>query len=158
MRVLLLAQRLDIYCKIGLLQVKRYIDIYSSSSLIGFSSEDLSHIAAMYGEAERTFMHTESEHSHPSDLLKRQIDVFSNFLASVAELARSKWTEFNLKLMGIGFTLMIFSVLIHVLAIKRVNKLSGVTLGSGLVIASFIVVIRACSLLSNSYICTFFFL
>ncbi|KAK3440724.1 hypothetical protein EUGRSUZ_B01002 [Eucalyptus grandis] len=146
-------------------QVKRYIDIYSASSLIGFSSDDLVHVANLYAEAEATFAQKMDPLSYNSEhiklsTLKRQINAYLRFLASVAELARSKWTEFNLTFMGIGLGMMLVSLLVHVLAIKMVNELhngsfnpsgnSGISFG--LIYAFFIVVIRACSLLSNSYI------
>lgn len=135
--------------------------------MIGFSSDDLLHVENLYAEAEATFgrkmdaLSYNSEHSRSA--LKSQIDAYFKFLASVAELARSKWTEFNLTLMGIGLGMMLLSLLVHILAIKMVNELhngsfnpsgnSGISFG--LIFAFFIVVIRACSLLSNSYICKF---
>lgn len=149
-------------------QVKRYIDVYSASSVIGFSDEDLSHIANIYAQAEDSWLHTtkklllnENECSQSlSSALKRQMDLYFNFLASVAELARSKWTEFNLKMMGIGFGIMLISLIFHFLAIKRVNKQCDVSFTScgdsgisfGPVFACFVVAIRASSFLSNSYI------
>ncbi|RVW94129.1 hypothetical protein CK203_038266 [Vitis vinifera] len=54
--------------------------------------------------------------------IKRQIDAYSNFLASVAELARSKWTEFDLKMMGVGLGIMLITLVIQFLGIKRMNK------------------------------------
>lgn len=95
--------------------------------------------------------------------LKRQIDAYSSFLASVAELARSKWTQFNLEIMSIGFGVMLISLLVHVLCIRWLNKLCGVYVCSyaesgishGLMFSFLIAAIRACSFLSNSYICKF---
>jgi phosphatidylinositol glycan class O len=77
--------------------------------------------------------------------------------------AHSKWTEFNLKLMGIGLGTMLISLFIIFLAMQRVNNLYMTSLlspgGSGisfeLIFAFFVVAIRACSFLSNSYICKF---
>lgn len=151
--------------------MKRYIDVYSASSVIGFSSEDLLHITDLYAQAaEKWSLTTKSlllykNESSNSVLpaLKRQIDVYSNFLANVAELARSKWTEFNLMMMSIGFSIMLVSVFIHILAIKRVKKQYDISFTSsgesetsfGLLFSCFIVVIRACSFFSNSYICKF---
>lgn len=158
---------------IFVLQVKRYIDVYSNSSVIGFSSEDLLHIADMYAQAEENRSHTLKElllsknESSPTSLsaLKRPIDAYLGFLASVAELARSKWTEFNLKLMGIGLSIMLVSLCFQFVALGRVNKPCGVTcpslggseLSLGLILSIFIVTIRACSFLSNSYIRKFSF-
>ncbi|XP_021288049.1 GPI ethanolamine phosphate transferase 3 [Herrania umbratica] len=148
-------------------QVKRYIDVYSALSVIGFSSEDLFHISDLYAKAEENWSYTKNlllykNESFDTSLpdLKRQIDGYFNFLSYVAELARSKWTDFNLKMMGTGIGIMLLSLYVHFLAIKKVNKSYGVSLPSsrdsgisfGLIFASFIVVIRACSLLSNSFI------
>ncbi|CAL2230489.1 unnamed protein product [Prunus armeniaca] len=150
-------------------QVKRYIDIYSASSIIGFSNEDLLHIASMYAKAEEKWMHTtqklllhkKESHNELLPALRRQIDLYSEFLASVAELACSKWTEFNLKMMGTGLGIMLISLLIHFLAIKNVKEQYGFSFTSsgdsgisfGLIFSCFMVVIRACSFLSNSFIC-----
>ncbi|BFG15919.1 hypothetical protein CerSpe_021930 [Prunus speciosa] len=149
-------------------QVKRYIDIYSASSVIGFSNEDLLHIASMYAKAEEKWSHTtqklllhkKESHNELLPALRRQIDLYSEFLASVAELARSKWTEFNLKMMGTGLGIMLISLLIHFLAIKKVKEQYGFSFTSsgdsgisfGLILSCFMVVIRACSFLSNSFI------
>eukprot|EP00257_Ricinus_communis_P021963 XP_015581561.1 GPI ethanolamine phosphate transferase 3 isoform X1 [Ricinus communis] len=148
-------------------QVKRYIDVYSASSMIGFSSEDLLHISDVYNQAEENWLHikdllsykNESCHSLLPDLL-RQIDTYFNFLSNVSELARSKWTEFNLKMMGIGLGIMLMSLLVMFLAIQQANRPYAVfrpTPGNSmisfdLVFAFFIVAIRAGSLFSNSYI------
>ncbi|XVF18203.1 hypothetical protein REPUB_Repub11eG0001200 [Reevesia pubescens] len=148
-------------------QVKRYIDVYSALSVIGFSSEDLFHISDLYAKAEENWSYTkklllyknESCNTSLPDL-KRQIVAYFNFLSYVAELARSKWTEFNLKMMGTGIGIMLLSLYCHFLTIKKLNRSYGVSLPSsrdsgisfGLMLSSFLVVIRACSLLSNSFI------
>ncbi|XP_031380819.1 GPI ethanolamine phosphate transferase 3 isoform X2 [Punica granatum] len=148
-------------------QVKRYIDIYSASSMIGFSSEDISRIADMYTKAEKTYRQIKDNASHRSksnDLspssLKHQIDAYVKFLNSVAELARSKWTEFNLPMMLVGIGMMLMSLFTHVFVIYRLSKACGVPfnpcgnskISLGLVFASIIVMIRMWSLFSNSYI------
>lgn len=122
----------------------------------------------MYAKAEEKWSHTTQKLLHKKDsqnellpALRRQIDLYSEFLASVAELARSKWTEFNLKLMGTGLGIMLISLLIHFLAIKKVKEQYGFSFTSsgdsgisfGLIFSCFMVVIRACSFLSNSFIC-----
>lgn len=151
--------------------MKKYIDVYSASSVIGFSSEDLFHIADLYAQAaEKWVSHTKNFFTYKNEscntvlpALERQIDAYSNFLASVAELARSKWTEFNLKLMAIGFGIMLLSICIHILAITKVKRQNAISFSAsgdsgisfGLFFACFIVAIRACSFLSNSYICKF---
>ena len=145
--------------------MKRYIDVYSTSSVIGFSNEDLLHLSELYAQAaEMNLMLHKNESCHTSlPDLRRQIDAYFSFLASVAELARSKWTQFNVKTMGIGFGMMLISLLVHLLAIRRLDKLCGVYIASraksgisfGLTFSCLIVAMRACSLLSNSYICKF---
>ncbi|KAL5849996.1 hypothetical protein ACOSQ4_008009 [Xanthoceras sorbifolium] len=130
-------------------QVKRYIDVYSASSVIGFSLEDLSYISDIYAQAQE---------NHSCSF--RQINTYFNFLLSVAELARSKWTEFNLQMMAVGIGIIFFTLLIHFLAIKRITNPYGISLLSSgdsevsfkLIFAYSVVVIRACSFLSNSYI------
>ncbi|KAI3736037.1 hypothetical protein L6452_15569 [Arctium lappa] len=148
-------------------QVKKYIDVYTASSVIGFSIDDLKHVAEMYAQAVNW---SNSLHDVASckdeacrtsfDVLKRQIDLYSNFLASVAELARTKFTEFNLRMMGIGFGILLISIFIHVLVIKRVDGIDIAVFPShetrsvsfGLIVSCTIVAARACSFLSNSYI------
>ncbi|KAH9726383.1 GPI ethanolamine phosphate transferase 3 [Citrus sinensis] len=151
---------------LSVLEVKRYIDIYSASSVIGFSSEDLLHISDMYAQAEENWSCSsenlllfKDESCYSSLPLKRKIDAYFKFLLNVAELARSKWTEFDLKMMGIGFVIILISLPIYFLAMmtKSVNGFSPLLFGDSevfvkLVFALFMVVIRACSFLSNSYI------
>ncbi|CAM8935128.1 unnamed protein product [Rhodiola kirilowii] len=94
-------------------QVKRYIDVYSAASVDGFSSEDMMHIADDYAQAQRRWSQTvkilqshKNKSCHISlPTLQGQIDAYSRFLDGVAELARSKWTEFNMKMMGVGLVL-----------------------------------------------------
>ncbi|KAF2321987.1 hypothetical protein GH714_005233 [Hevea brasiliensis] len=148
-------------------QVKRYIDVYSASSMIGFSSEDLLLISDIYYQAEEKWSHTKKSLFYKNEsghsllpVLKRQIGAYFNFLSNVSALARSKWTEFNLRMMGIGLVIMLISLLIIFLAIWQANRPHTVfLLPSGdnrisfdLIFAFFIVAIRACSLFSNSYI------
>lgn len=129
------------------------------------------HIENIYAKAEERWSHTtkklllQKKESCDAVLpaLKRQIHEYSDFLASVAELARSKWTEFDLKMMGTGLGIMLISLIIHFLAIKKVKEQNGFSFTSsgdsgisfGLIFACFMVVIRACSFLSNSFICKF---
>ncbi|KAI3780556.1 hypothetical protein L2E82_10540 [Cichorium intybus] len=139
-------------------QVKRYIDVYTASSVIGFSIDDLKHVEEMYSHALNWSNSLDDVASF--DALKKQIDLYSNFLASVAELARTKFTEFNLRMMGIGFGILLMSIFVHLLIIMRVdhmhkdvfapNKTSAVPFG--LIVSCIIVAARACSFLSNSYI------
>lgn len=127
-------------------------------------------ITDIYAQAEESWLHTiknllldKNESCNTMLTIKRQIDAYSNFLASVAELARSKWTEFDLKMMGVGLGIMLITLVIQFLGIKRMNKTCGVNFPSpgdswtsfGLIFSIFIVMIRACSFLSNSYICKF---
>ncbi|KAI3459896.1 hypothetical protein Pfo_016559 [Paulownia fortunei] len=149
-------------------QVKKYIDVYSSLSLIGFSEKDLLHVSELYSEAQelwsitsKNFSLDKSQRAFASlPLLKRQLDAYSTFLESVAALARSNWTEFNLKMMGIGFCIMLSSLYLHVFLIRRLDKLCGLhsCLSGyswklfGVNFACIIVLIRAWSFLSNSFI------
>ncbi|KAH6778295.1 Alkaline-phosphatase-like family protein [Perilla frutescens var. frutescens] len=149
-------------------QVKKYIDVYSSLSLIGFSEKDLMHVSELYSEAQelwsitsRNFSRDTTERAFvPLPLVKRQIDAYSMFLESVAALARSNWTEFNLKMMGVGFCIMLSSLCLHIFLIRRLDQLCGVHsflsgyfknfFGANL--ASIVILIRAWSFLSNSFI------
>ncbi|XP_010242066.1 PREDICTED: GPI ethanolamine phosphate transferase 3 isoform X2 [Nelumbo nucifera] len=155
-------------------QVKRYIDVYSASSVIGFSSEDLLHVEEIYAQAlnnwsnsvQKSFLSGQEtlNDNFASTLssLEGQINTYSNFLASVAELARSKWTEFDLWMMGAGIGIMLFSLLVHFIAFRRAHMLCQATypsvrasgISSRVVFAVFMVAMRACSFLSNSYILT----
>ncbi|XP_020226813.1 GPI ethanolamine phosphate transferase 3 isoform X3 [Cajanus cajan] len=149
-------------------QVKRYVDAYSASSAVGFSNDDLSRIASVYAQAENHWSHSTKklllDIQNDSDTLvpalKRQIDAYFKFLTTVSELARSKWTEFDLKMMGTGIGIMLISLIFQFLTILRANKQHGETLSSsgnswvitGSVFTFFLLGIRACSFLSNSYI------
>lgn len=150
--------------------MKRYIDVYSASSVIGFSSEDMLHISDVYVQADENWTHIKNSLLYKNDscrsllpALTRQIGAYFNFLSNVSELARSKWTEFNLKMMGIGLGIMLISLFVIFLAIQRVNKPQVAFLPSygdsgisfELIFAFFIVAIRSGSFLSNSYICKF---
>ncbi|GAU16760.1 hypothetical protein TSUD_200030 [Trifolium subterraneum] len=150
-------------------QVKRYIDAYSASSAVGFSHDDLSQIASVYAEAENHWLHSTKklllDKDNASDALmpalKWQIDAYFKFLTTVAELARSKWTEFDLNMMGTGIGIMLMSLIFQVFVILRETKQHGVnsssSSGNSLITTSstftlFLLGIRSCSLLSNSYI------
>uniref|UniRef100_A0A0E0B8C5 Uncharacterized protein n=2 Tax=Oryza glumipatula TaxID=40148 RepID=A0A0E0B8C5_9ORYZ len=118
-------------------QVKRYIDRYSATSVIGFRAEDLNHVADLYSKAQANWssvlrstcpLETSSQDELKecankectSSALRLQIDAYSDFLESFAKLARSAWTEFDLWLMGIGLSVMILSVSTQALAEGRV--------------------------------------
>ncbi|KAL7586676.1 hypothetical protein Lser_V15G40604 [Lactuca serriola] len=144
-------------------QVKRYIDVYTASSVIGFSIDDLKHVEEIYAKAVNTWSNSNSTSFHATssfDSLKTQIDLYSSFLSSVAELARTKFTEFNLKTMGIGFGILFMSIFVHLLFIVKVdrvhkdifapNETSPVSFA--LIVSCVLVAARACSFLSNSYI------
>ncbi|XP_058099385.1 uncharacterized protein LOC131243812 isoform X2 [Magnolia sinica] len=142
-------------------QVKRYIDLYSASSVIGFPKEDLLHVAETYAQAQANWSNNIKNTSDGSlSVLLGKIGAYSNFLASVAELARSKWTEFDLNMMGVGLCILLLSLLIQIFAIRRVNKafqiiypsIGNADLSLRFISALFVVAIRACSFLSNSYI------
>lgn len=141
--------------------MKKYIDAYTDSSVIGFSVDDLKHVREMYSQSVN--WSTDSLHDGilSIDALKNKIDLYSNFLASVAELSRTKFTEFDMGMMGIGFGILVTSIFIHLFVIKRVDDMYIAdfpsheinTVSFGLVVSCTIVAARACSFLSNSYIC-----
>ncbi|WCJ41278.1 GPI ethanolamine phosphate transferase 2 [Euphorbia peplus] len=145
-------------------QVKRYIDVYSASSMIGFSSEDLGHISDIYNQAEENWSNTQNILLHKNEscnsllpALTRQINAYFTFLLDVAELARSKWTEFNLKMMGTGFVVLLISLSMILFSIQQENKLHVLPSGNSvipfdIIFVISVVAIRACSLFSNSYI------
>ncbi|CAI8610891.1 unnamed protein product [Vicia faba] len=150
-------------------QVKRYIDAYSASSAVGFSHDDLSRIASVYAAAENHWLHSTKklllDNDGDSDALMPalnwQIDAYFKFLTTVAELARSKWTEFDLNMMGSGIGIMLMSLIFQVFAILRASKQLGVNSSSSSgnssivtpsIFTLFLLGIRSCSLLSNSYI------
>ncbi|XAR48714.1 hypothetical protein NMG60_11031618 [Bertholletia excelsa] len=148
-------------------QVKRYIDAYSASSVVGFSNEDLLQLSALYAQAAenwslsmRKLMHKNETFQALLPDFERQIDTYLSFLARVAQLARSKWTEFNLKAMGIGLGMMLISLAFHLIAIRMLNKQCEAYFPSqvkseislGMIFSCLVVGIRAFSFLSNSYI------
>ncbi|GMH19752.1 hypothetical protein Nepgr_021593 [Nepenthes gracilis] len=149
-------------------QVKRYLDVYTASSVIGFGSEDLLRVADVYSHAQGYWSDVGKDSSSCTmgcydsllPAMKMQVDAYLKFLDSVIELARSKWTEFNLKLMGVGLSVIFASLFIQLIAIKRLNKFCGSSFlsaghtedSANLILALIVVLIRACSFLSNSYI------
>ncbi|MED6205700.1 hypothetical protein PIB30_020139 [Stylosanthes scabra] len=149
-------------------QVKRYIDAYSASSAVGFSSDDLSQVASVYAQAETQWLCSTKklllDKNKGTDALvpalKKQIEAYFNFLRTVAELARSKWTEFDLYMMGTGIAIMSISLIFQVLVILRANSQDGATLASSgygwifsaSTFAFFLLGMRAVSFLSNSFI------
>ncbi|CAA7061513.1 unnamed protein product [Microthlaspi erraticum] len=144
-------------------QVKRYIDVYSNSSVVGFSSDDMSRISDLYSAAEQNWSRSVKhilrnsngdEDSQYISALKEQIAAYLSFFSSVVELARSKWTEFNLNLMIAGFGILVVSLILQSLAIFHGDKpyAVGCEFSTGAALTLFIVLIRACSFLSNSYI------
>uniref|UniRef100_A0A1J3DXK4 GPI ethanolamine phosphate transferase 3 n=1 Tax=Noccaea caerulescens TaxID=107243 RepID=A0A1J3DXK4_NOCCA len=95
----------------------------------------------------------DDDSTYTSDL-KEQISAYLSFFSSVVELARSKWTEFNLNLMITGFGILVISLILQSLATFHGDKPYAVDSGlsTGAALTLFIVLIRACSFLSNSYI------
>lgn len=124
----------DVMC-INSWQVKRYIDLYSKSSIIGFSPEDLVQLEDIYAQSQATFSSVREEQSSSEDcfdngkcemkisILQRQIDAYYKYLEATAELARSKWTQFGLKTMIFGLVLLILSVAVHLTALSSVGKI-----------------------------------
>ncbi|XP_019083847.1 PREDICTED: GPI ethanolamine phosphate transferase 3-like [Camelina sativa] len=144
-------------------QVKRYIDVYSNSSVVGFSSDDMARISDLYAAAEQNWTNSVKhllmdrngdENNTNRSAFKEQIAAYLNFFSSVVELARSKWTEFNLNLMITGFGILVISLIIQFLVVFHGDKsyAVGFWLSTGAAFTLFLVTIRACSFLSNSYI------
>ncbi|KXG32183.1 GPI ethanolamine phosphate transferase 3 [Sorghum bicolor] len=152
-------------------QVKRYIDQYSATSVIGFPLEDLQHITDLYSRAQENWSASlittcssetgsQEKVEGKGSVLLQQIDAYNDFLQSFAKLARSAWTEFDLWSMGVGLLLMILSVIIQAFMLVNMNtiskssdqKSSGSSIIPRFALAFAIVVIRAASFLSNSYI------
>ncbi|XP_066311689.1 uncharacterized protein [Miscanthus floridulus] len=152
-------------------QVKRYIDQYSATSVIGFPLEDLQHITDLYSRAQENWSASlittcssetgsQEKVGGKGSVLLQQIDAYNDFLQSFAKLARSAWTEFDLWSMGVGLLLMILSVIIQASTLVNMNtisqssdqKSSGSRIIPRFSLAFALVVIRAASFLSNSYI------
>lgn len=150
-------------------QVKRYIDRYSATSVIGFPSEDMHRVSELYTQAQANLSNMLNKTLFPENdtpgeirenfttLFQTQIDVYSNFLESFAKIARSAWTEFDLLLMGVGLSVMLVSLCIQFFTIKRVNHQCQSYYPSPdttfrMIQAFFLVTIRGASFLSNSYI------
>ncbi|XP_031488266.1 uncharacterized protein LOC116256161 isoform X1 [Nymphaea colorata] len=111
-------------------QVKRYIDQYSASSILRFPSEDLIRLAESYSEAQSNWshiLHNEcplkvdplGQNCDYVNILLGQINAYSKFLGDVAELARSKWTQFDIKLMSAGLCVLLASLLVQLFSIER---------------------------------------
>ncbi|XP_060169924.1 uncharacterized protein LOC132600639 [Lycium barbarum] len=141
-------------------QVKRYIDVYSASSVIGFSDKDIFHVSNLYAQANDIWLHTKEDFTSLPQL-KKQVEAYTNFLSSIAALARSKWTEFNVKMMGTGLCILVFSLFVHIFTIKKLDKLcsscylprgGNFVISSEAIFAYAAVLIRAFSFLSNSFI------
>ncbi|XP_047170139.1 GPI ethanolamine phosphate transferase 3-like isoform X2 [Vigna umbellata] len=149
-------------------QVKRYVDAYSASSAVGFSRDDLSRIANIYAAAENHWSHStkkllldrQNDSNTSVSALKKQIEAYFKFLTAVTELARSKWTEFDLNMMGVGIGIMLISLIFQVFTILRTTKEHDGTfssygdswMGNASILTIFLLGIRAFSFLSNSYI------
>ncbi|KAL5231786.1 hypothetical protein ABZP36_030562 [Zizania latifolia] len=158
-------------------QVKRYIDLYSATSVIGFRAEYLDHVADLYSRAQANWSSvlrstcpseagTQDELKEcaskecTSSALRSQLDAYSKFLESFAKLARSSWTEFDLWLMGIGLSFMVLSVSTQASILVKLNTNSQISDKERASSSSFpkflfaftLVAIRAASFLSNSYI------
>ncbi|KAK3160010.1 hypothetical protein QOZ80_1BG0054120 [Eleusine coracana subsp. coracana] len=154
-------------------QVKRYVDVYSATSVIGFPSEVLQQVTDLYSKAQtnwsdllsatcysETDRQEEFNKEGESSVLQRQIDAYTNFLQSFAKFARNAWTEFDLWFMGIGLSLMVVSVITQACTLVKLNTVyqsSDQKCSSSRVLAQFsfafiLVTIRATSFLSNSYI------
>ncbi|XP_020518434.1 uncharacterized protein LOC18421801 isoform X2 [Amborella trichopoda] len=123
-------------------QVKRYINQYSTSSIFGFPAEDLLQVENLYAQAQATWPNVTQKEVLLNEemgngtcqtkisILQAQIDAYKDFLEKVSELARSKWTQFDAMMMGIGLSILIVSLVIHLSFIKRARNQIWVIKGS----------------------------
>lgn len=126
-----------------MLQVKRYLDAYTASSIRGFPSADLAHVQSLYERAQTIPHSLDTDHPHSrstasgSDLNKfkeysnetvtRLIDGIQGnlvYLLAAANLARTQWTQFEDEWMAIGLILLISSMVIHAVALTRAMRLT----------------------------------
>ena len=123
-------------------------------------------MADIYSEAEKNWLDVVKDSLSCTDescaslpTLRKQIGLYLQFIESVIGLARSKWTEFDLNLMVIGLSIIFLSLLVQLFAIWRGNEVFGLSVSArsikasvGLIFAVFVILIRASSFLSNSFI------
>lgn len=95
-----------------------------------FPSEDLLRLAESYSEAHSNWsniLHNDcplkidplSQNCDYINILLGQISAYSKFLGEVAELARSKWTQFDIKLMSVGLCILLASLLVQIFSIEN---------------------------------------
>lgn len=125
------------------MQVKRYLDAYTASSIRGFPSADLAHVQSLYEKAQKLShsLHThhpplknndsESDFSkfkeNSNEIVTRLINSIQGnlvYLLAAANLARTQWTQFEDEWMAIGLILLITSMAIHAVALTRAMRLT----------------------------------
>ena len=125
------------------MQVKRYLDAYTASSIRGFPSADLAHVQSLYERAQTTphSLHSDYPHLKSNDLgsdvnkfkeysnetVTRLVDSIQGnlvYLLAAANLARTQWTQFEDKWMAIGLILLITSTVVHAVALSRAIRLT----------------------------------
>jgi phosphatidylinositol glycan class O len=125
-------------------QVKRYLEAYSTSSIGGFPAADLAHVQSLYATVQS--LASKPLHQDPSQLtyLDHQFDTLAeldakkreelvskvtgltklvygylNYLESAADLARAQWTQFGDGWMVLGLSLLVASIVVHAVALSR---------------------------------------
>ncbi|XP_024356410.1 uncharacterized protein [Physcomitrium patens] len=124
-------------------QVKRYLDTYSTSSIRGFPTSDLAYVQSLYEKAlvnihslymDHIQMGTNDSVSDRSKFKEISDETTINLLDSIqdnmgyllaaANLARTQWTQFEDEWMAIGLFLLIISMVVQGVALKRALSLS----------------------------------
>lgn len=127
-----------------MVQVKRYLEAYSTSSIGGFPAADLAHVQSLYATVQS--LASKPVHQDPSQLtyLDHQFDTLAeldakkreelvskvtgltklvygylNYLESAADLARAQWTQFGDGWMVLGLSLLVASIVVHAVALSR---------------------------------------
>ena len=125
------------------MQVKRYLDAYTASSVRGFPSADLAHVQNLYGKAQIISNSLHIDHPHlknndsesdssnfkeySNEIVTRLTDSIQGnlvYLLAAANLARTQWTQFEDEWMAIGLVLLITSVIIHAVALTRTVRIT----------------------------------
>jgi phosphatidylinositol glycan class O len=124
-----------------LYQIKRYLDAYSASSIRGFPAADLAHVQSLYAKAQLALEQSDSPQNNPSpsdsDSIKirdlenewstrqtKRLKGYLEYLLAAASLARAQWTQFGDEWMALGLILLVLSVVVHAVALRRALRLA----------------------------------
>lgn len=122
-------------------QIKRYLDAYSASSIRGFPAADLAHVQSLYAKAQLALEQSDSPQNNPSpsdsDSIKirdlenawstrqtKRLKGYLEYLLAAASLARAQWTQFGDEWMALGLILLVMSVVVHAVALRRALRLA----------------------------------